>query len=82
MLWPLQLEGSSSLLCRRMTHRVESTISPSQAGGLSRFLGFAIKQVCFLCFRWCLHPGAKEELHDAEAVWVDAHSHPWGAQSV
>lgn len=34
-----------------------------------------------LCGRWRVGPGAEEELHDAEIVWLDAHSYPWGAQS-
>lgn len=47
------------------------------------FTGSWLLLLCsFLCFRWGVDPGAQKELHDAEAVWMDAHSHPGGAQSL
>lgn len=35
----------------------------------------------WMCYRRRVGPGTKEELHDAEAVRLDAYSDPWGPQS-
>lgn len=72
VLPPHDTQGREHLVC--------FTVPAWRALWVPAFL--RLKQICFLSFRWCVRPGAKEELHDAEAVRVDAHSDPRGAQSV